>query len=74
MAMDGERWESVAERRIREAMERGEFDGLIGTGRPLPDAGVPYDEMWWVKRWIARERLGGVGAGTDRAPQDGDAL
>ncbi len=52
-----ERWESVAERRIREAMERGDFDDLPGSGRPLPDAGTPYDEMWWVKRWMARERL-----------------
>ena len=57
-----ERWESVAERRIREAMERGDFDSLPGSGRPLPDAGTPYDEMWWVKRWIERERHAASGS------------
>ncbi len=37
-------FEIVAERRIREAMERGEFDGLPGAGQPLKldnDALVP---------------------------------
>ena len=38
--------ESVVERRIREAMDRGEFDDLPGIGEPLPDAGRPYDELW----------------------------
>ena len=28
-------FEIIAEQRIREAMERGEFDGLPGAGRPL---------------------------------------
>lgn len=49
-------FESVAERQIREAMERGEFDNLPGEGQPLDDAGVPYDPAWWAKRWIARNR------------------
>lgn len=35
-------------------MERGEFDDLPGSGRPLPDAGKPYDEMWWVRAWLKR--------------------
>ena len=50
--------ESVVERRIREAMDRGEFDDLPGTGEPLPDAGSPYDELWWVKKWLKRNELG----------------
>ena len=38
--------DAIAERRIREAQERGEFDGLPGTGAPLDlddDALVPED-------------------------------
>lgn len=50
-------YESVVERRIREAMERGEFDDLPGTGKPLPDAGQPYDELWWVKAWLRRNDI-----------------
>lgn len=30
-------WETLAERRTREAIEAGEFDNLPGKGRPLPD-------------------------------------
>lgn len=40
-------FEIIAERRIREAMERGEFDNLPLKGKPLPPddlAGVP-DEL-----------------------------
>ncbi|HSF86287.1 MAG TPA: DUF1992 domain-containing protein [Acidimicrobiia bacterium] len=51
--------ESVVERRIREAMDRGEFDDLPGIGEPLPDAGRPYDELWWVKKWVKRNDLTG---------------
>jgi hypothetical protein len=32
----------IAERRIREAMERGEFDDLRGKGEPLPEDGAQY--------------------------------
>jgi hypothetical protein len=38
--------DAIAERRIREALERGEFDGLPGAGAPLDlgdDALVPED-------------------------------
>jgi hypothetical protein len=38
--------DAIAERRIREAQERGEFDGLPGAGAPLDlndDALVPED-------------------------------
>jgi len=48
-------YESAIERRLREAQERGEFDNLPGTGKPLPGAGGDYDEDWWVKAWLARE-------------------
>lgn len=49
--------ESVAERRIREAMEAGEFDDLSGAGRPIPGAGKPDDDLWWVRGWLRRNDL-----------------
>jgi hypothetical protein len=50
----------VAENRIREAIEQGAFDDLPGAGKPLPDIDEPYDEMWWVRKWVQRERLRGA--------------
>jgi Domain of unknown function (DUF1992) len=50
-------FESWVERQIREAAERGEFKDLPGAGKPLPDRGKRYDEMWWVKRKLRREGL-----------------
>ncbi|MEU1075519.1 MULTISPECIES: DUF1992 domain-containing protein [unclassified Streptomyces] len=47
--------ESWVDRQIREAQERGEFTGLPGFGKPLPDASQPYDEMWWIRQKMARE-------------------
>ncbi len=48
--------ETWADRLILEAMERGEFDGLGGAGRPLAlgDAGDPD---WWVKRKLREEEF-----------------
>jgi len=43
------------ERKIREAMARGEFDNLPGAGEPIPD--LDDDPNWWVKKWVKRERL-----------------
>jgi hypothetical protein len=48
-------YESSIDRQLREAQERGDFDNLPGTGKPLPDAGREYDEDWWVKDWLRRE-------------------
>lgn len=48
------RYETLPERLIREAVESGEFDDLPGTGEPLPGAGLPDDELWWVRAWIRR--------------------
>ncbi len=39
-------WEAVADKQIREAMERGDFDNLPGQGKPLDlwqDANVPAE-------------------------------
>jgi hypothetical protein len=40
MLMD--EWRSIAERKIREAMEEGSFDDLAGKGRPLDLEEDPY--------------------------------
>jgi hypothetical protein len=53
----GVRFESWIDRQVRSAHERGEFDALPGSGRPLPDLDRPHDEMWWVKRKLRREEL-----------------
>jgi DnaJ homologue, subfamily C, member 28, conserved domain len=46
------------------AEERGEFDNLPGTGKPLPGSGEHYDEEWWLKGLIERERLTGLAPAT----------
>lgn len=50
------RFESRAERLIREAIENGEFDDLAGLGNPVPGAGKNDDDLWWVRSWIERNR------------------
>jgi len=51
------RYESAVDREIRLAQERGDFDNLPGAGKPLPGAGQPDDELWWVKGYLQREKL-----------------
>lgn len=53
------RWESRVDRQIREAQERGEFDNLPGAGKPIEGIDQPYDENWWVKNLLRRERMTG---------------
>ncbi|MEU6282216.1 DUF1992 domain-containing protein [Streptomyces sp. NPDC047028] len=51
-------FESWVDKQIRDAQRRGEFDALPGAGEPLPtDIESPYDELWWIKRKMAREGL-----------------
>ena len=47
----------VAEQRIREAMDAGKFDNLPGRGQPIPCVSEVYDDYWWLRRWIKREKL-----------------
>ncbi|WP_454730005.1 DnaJ family domain-containing protein [Cellulosimicrobium protaetiae] len=46
----------LADMHVRRAIERGEFDDLPGSGKPLlmPDR---YDPDWWLKNLVKRERL-----------------
>jgi hypothetical protein len=47
----------IAENRILHAIEQGDFDDLPGSGQPIPGIDQPYDPLWWVKSWIARNEL-----------------
>jgi hypothetical protein len=51
------RWEPWVERQIHEAQERGEFDNLASSGRPLPGIDDARDDLWWVKKFVQREGL-----------------
>ncbi|MEJ2853871.1 MULTISPECIES: J-domain-containing protein [unclassified Saccharothrix] len=48
-------FETWVERQIREAQEKGEFDGLPGAGKPLAGLSGAHDELWWVKEKVRRE-------------------
>lgn len=62
-------WESLSERLIREAQERGEFDQLPLHGKPLPDRRNPHaGEMA-----LAYEMLGNAGVAPPWIEADKDA-
>ena len=42
---------------VRQAMERGEFDDLPGTGKPIEDLGAEHDPDWWIKKLVEREQI-----------------
>lgn len=47
--LDGvDRYRDIVEEQLREAMERGDFDGLPGRGRPLKLGDDSPD--WWARR------------------------
>jgi hypothetical protein len=51
----GVSFESWVERQLREARDRGSFDDLPGTGKPLQPAS--FDELAWVREKLRREDL-----------------
>lgn len=53
----GMSFETWVDRQIREAKERGEFDNLPGTGKPIASIDGPNDDDWWIKQWLKRENL-----------------
>jgi hypothetical protein len=53
----GVSFESWVDKQIREAAERGDFKELPGFGEPLPSLDRPYDELWWIKQKMHREKL-----------------
>lgn len=50
-------YESWADRQIREATERGEFDNLPGAGQPIAGLGGRHDPNWWLKSFLEREQV-----------------
>jgi hypothetical protein len=46
---------------IQQSMRRGDFDGLPGAGKPIPNLGGTHDPNWWIRRKIEREQLTGLG-------------
>ncbi|HWS51339.1 MAG TPA: DUF1992 domain-containing protein, partial [Microbacterium sp.] len=46
----------IADLQIRKAIERGEFDDLPGSGKPL-DLPAHHDPDWWLKNLMKREGL-----------------
>ncbi|MGW1069979.1 DnaJ family domain-containing protein [Streptomyces aureus] len=54
----GVSFESWVDRQIRQAEAAEDFSRLPGAGKPLPEVtDTPYDELWWIKRKMAREGL-----------------
>ena len=50
---------TLAEIRIVEAMERGEFDNLPGMGKPLDLEPPPpgHEDMWWAMRLLKNAKI-----------------
>ncbi|WP_050949942.1 DnaJ family domain-containing protein [Gordonia effusa] len=46
----------LADMHIRKAIERGDFDDLPGSGKPL-DLSDADDPDWWLKRFMKREGI-----------------
>jgi hypothetical protein len=51
----------IVEISIQQAMRRGDFDDLPGSGKPLAGLQNAYDPNWWIRQKIERERLTGLG-------------
>lgn len=52
---------AIVETELQQAIRRGEFDNLPGSGKPLPGLGGTHDENWWIRRKIETEKLHGLG-------------
>lgn len=50
-------YESRIDRQIREAEERGDFDNLPGSGKPLKSKSDLYHDDWWIRDLAERENL-----------------
>jgi hypothetical protein len=48
-----DKWESIAERKIREAIEAGQFDNLQSKGRPI-DLDIDPDPSLWMAHHLLR--------------------
>jgi hypothetical protein len=50
----------IVENAIQQAIRNGDFDGLPGAGKPLPDLHRPLEPDWWIRKKIEREGLTGL--------------
>lgn len=48
-------WRTWIDQQIDEAKERGAFDNLPGSGKPLPYRGDEDFGQAWVREWVQRE-------------------
>lgn len=46
---------------IQQAIRRGDFDDLPGSGKPLQNLQQAYDPDWWIRQKIEREKITGLG-------------
>lgn len=49
--------ESLGDRQTRLGRESGSFDGLPGSGKPIPGIDDPHDDDWWIKEKLRREQV-----------------
>src|SRR6478735_7424779 len=53
---------AIIEMTIAQAIRRGDFDNLPGSGKPLKNlTGTHDDPNWWIRQKIENERLTGLG-------------
>ena len=53
----GTDWESWVDAVIRESRDRGEFDNLPGSGKPIEGLDRAQDELWWVRKKLKDEGI-----------------
>lgn len=52
---------AIIETSIQQAIRRGEFDDLPGSGKPIEGLDGKSDPDWWIRRKIENENLTGLG-------------
>jgi hypothetical protein len=53
----GVTFESWIDKQISEAIDRGDFDNLPGTGKPLAGLAEQHDENWWLTGYLRRHEV-----------------
>ena len=48
-------WQSWIDGQIEHDRREGKLSALPGAGKPIAELDQPYDEMWWVKKFMRRE-------------------
>lgn len=49
--------QDFAEELIQQAYANGDFNHLPGIGQPIADIDEPYEEDWWIKQKLRREKI-----------------